>query len=96
MSFHRENFNFVYTAVKTHFLEKLKICFHSGGGTGVFFFLRNYRWTARGKMKWRRSASSVRQERHLDILLSCTSTRDTRGNVINGTETSESVQLGIP
>jgi hypothetical protein len=47
-------------------------------------------------MKWRRSASSVRQERRLEILLSCTSTRDTCGNVTNGTGTSESVQLGIP
>jgi len=34
MCFHKDNFSFVYTAVKAHFLEKLKICFHSGGGTG--------------------------------------------------------------
>ena len=92
MNFHRDNFSFACIAVKTHFLETLKICFHSGGGT---VFLRNYRCTARGKMKWRRSSSTVRQERHLEILLSCTSTRNTCGNVTNGTETSESVQLGI-
>lgn len=36
-SFHRCNFSFVCIAVKSHFLEKLKICFHTGGGT-VFFF----------------------------------------------------------
>jgi hypothetical protein len=66
-SFHRDNFTFVYTAVKTNFLEKLKLCSHSGGSKG---FLRNYRKAARGKMKWRRTASSVRQERHLELLLS--------------------------
>jgi len=47
-------------------------------------------------MKRRRSASSVRHESRLEILLRCISTRDTCGSVTNGTETSESVQLGIP
>jgi len=35
-SFHKDNFSFVCIAVKAHFLEKMKICFHNGGGT-VFF-----------------------------------------------------------
>ena len=35
-SFHRDNFSFVCIAVKTHFLEKLNICFQSGGGMGFY------------------------------------------------------------
>jgi len=43
MNFHRDNFSFACIAVKTHFLETLKICFHSGGGTVFFTKLQMYR-----------------------------------------------------
>lgn len=45
-SMHRDNFTFVCITVKTHFVKKWKLCFHSGGDTG---FWRQYSWADRRK-----------------------------------------------